>query len=276
MLERISLYKALWVPTALLSLGAALVGAAHPAIYRGLMTPAMVPGAVSQDAVTVVVALFLLIWGVRAKEQETVKHIVILGLLGYLFYGYGIWVIERAYNPLYLVYLAIFALSFWSLVCGIATVRRDLKVTLGKLAARLSIGWALLNPVVFYPLWISQLLPLLLVREKAEHFYSIYILDLALVMPAFLVLAYLTAKGRALGAVLLPALFVKGFVLLFSVGLGGLIAPLYHQPADMGQVWFYLILAAVNLCLALSHLVGLRTNGAADECRPQVVNRRSA
>jgi hypothetical protein len=82
--------------------------------------------------------------------------------------------------------------------------------------------------LLFCPLWIGRLLPLMHSGQKPDALYSIFILDLCFVMPAFVIVAVLTAQNKGLGLLLTPVLFVKGFTLLFSVALGSLFKPLYH------------------------------------------------
>lgn len=266
MIQRLSTNKIMWVLAALMSLIAASVGVANPGIYEGLVRPDMLPGTVSQDLVTIALSIMVLFWTVRMKEKDMTRQILILGILGSLFYGYGIWVIERMYNSLYFIYLAIFAVSFYSIVFFVANIRREIveRIKVNKIVRSLTSGWSLINPLIFYPLWMSQLLPLMQAREKIEHTYAVYILDLTFVMPALLIIGIMVAKNRGLGLLLAPALFVHGFTLLFSVGLGGIIAPFFHQTGDMAEVYFYMILSFVFLILTVFHLRSLRTPGETD------------
>lgn len=57
----------------------------------------------------------------RTRVSPKVE-LVALGLLGYLFYGYGIYAIERVYNGWYLNYLVIFGMAAWLLVLGAVDV----------------------------------------------------------------------------------------------------------------------------------------------------------
>jgi hypothetical protein len=79
-------------------------------------------------------------------------------------------------------------------------------------------------------------------------------------MPAFFILAGMTAKKRRLGLVLTPALYVLGFTLLFPVGLGEFIKPFYDLPIDPFGVVLYLGIAALFLVLAVIYLRDLRIN----------------
>ena len=123
---------------------------------------------------------------------------------------------------------------------------------------RLSAGCLILIALLFYALWTGKLLPLMQTGEKIEFAYSITILDMAFVLPSLILTAVLIIKKNPLGLVLAPILFIKAFTLLFSVGLGGLIKPLYQQPADMGENAFYIILSLIFLALAVLNFWKLR------------------
>ena len=105
--------KVLWALTALLSLAAALVGVFSSDIYIKVVSPDIMPGVFGQDIMTIAASIIILILTVRIRPESWKKQVVIFGIIGYLFYAYGIYVIERVYTSMYLVYLAIFGLSFW-------------------------------------------------------------------------------------------------------------------------------------------------------------------
>ena len=69
--------------------------------------------------------------------------------------------------------------------------------TLPRALRIVSAAGALLQPLIFYPLWIAMLLPLMSARNQFDSLYSVFILDLCFIMPAFLLLAVLTfSPGR--------------------------------------------------------------------------------
>lgn len=242
-------HRALWAAIGLLALAAAVRGVADPGIYSGVVTPGLVPGAYSQDLISVAASVGLIFLAFRARHGSAKSQIFALGLLGYLFYAYGIYVIERTYNGFYLVYMAIFALSFWTLMAAITGLRRDPGLpTLPRALRIVSAAGALLQPLIFYPLWIAMLLPLMSARNQIDSLYSVFILDLCFIMPAFRLLAVLTFKSRPLGLLLLPALYVLGFTLIFSLALGELVKPLFA--ADIN-------LQALLLSLGLSTFFGI-------------------
>jgi hypothetical protein len=260
MIQKLSWNKILWLITASLSLIAALIGVFDPGIYNKVISKSLVPGTFSQDLMTIIASIILFLLTLFTKQEDAKKQIVVLGILGYLFYAYGIFVIERVYSILYLVYMAIFALSFWSLIYGVATIRQEIlhTVTLTRPMRYVSVAGSLLQPLLFYPLWISALLPLMEAGRKIESLYSIYILDLCFIMPAFLILAIMTLKKRGLGLVLTPAMFILGFTLIFSLVIGELVKPLYQQTPDISALTMSLLLSLLFLVLAGFHLWNLK------------------
>jgi hypothetical protein len=222
-------------------------------IYSKVISLDLLPGTVAQDTITIIVGLVLLFLSLTSNEFDIKKQIVVISLLAYLFYGYGIYVIERVYNLLYLLYMAIVALSFWSIVYGLVHIKQDVLryAKASKLVRYLSAGCLLFTALLFYLLWSGRLLPLMRTGEKIEFFYSIFILDMAFVFPAIIISGVLLIANNELGLIFAPILFFKVFTLLFSVGLGGLIKPLYGQIASQGETAFYLILSVIYLGFAI-------------------------
>lgn len=261
--------RALWIATGLLTLPAAVTGLLFPQIYRGVVAAELLPGAVSQDLMSAVAGVTLPVLALTARRGHTKVHLVALGLLGYLFYAYGIYSIERTYNGLYLVYLAVFALSFWGMIFTAIELRAEgpRRVRLPKGIRMLSASGALLQPLIFYPLWIAMLLPLMRTGEQIDSLYSVFILDLCFIMPAFLILAVLTFRSRWPGLVFLPALYLLGFTLIFSLALGELFKPLFNAPVSALSLWSSLLLSAFFLVLGGLHLWKLELNPAGGATR---------
>lgn len=248
--------KVIWFLLAVLSLVAALAGVFKPEIYANVVSPEVMPGVLSQDMTTIVVSLVMLFLVFTVREEQWKAQAVLLGIVYYLFYAYGIYAIERLYNAYYFVYMAIFGLSFYSLIFSLANLRLDRIHDLKQIpwVRNIAVGFSLLMPVIFYPLWIMQLLPLMQEGVKIEFMYSIFILDLAIVLPSLAIIAVLAAKNRGIGLYLLPAVFVKGFTLLLPVGIGELLKPAFNQPVRVADAILYLSIAAVFLLLAALYL----------------------
>ncbi len=114
MLDNLSVHKKVWGLITALSSIAAVVGILYDQFYNRVVSDEILPGVISQDILTVPVLLMVITLVVKLKTQIRIQ-IHIPGYPGYLFYACGIFVIERLYRPLYLLYMAIFALSFYAL-----------------------------------------------------------------------------------------------------------------------------------------------------------------
>lgn len=236
--------------TAALSLVVALVGLINRSIYENVVQEQVLPGMVSQDLLTILAAFVVFYLVARMDEQDTMMQMVMLGLVGFFFYAYGIYVIEQVYNLLYYIYIAIFSLSFYSLVFSVMSIRID-KVLI-EIPAKLrwlSAGFLAFIPLLFIPLWVVSLFPLLTKPDRIENLFSIYILDLVFILPFSVITLYLLVKNSTFGLLLTPAFFVKGFTLLFSVALGSAVQPFLGVEASVGDFFFYLSLSVVFLVL---------------------------
>ena len=253
MIKNHKVHKALWLLIACLSLIAACIGVFNQDIYSKVVSSDWLPGTIAQDAITIIVSLVLLFLSLKTNESDIKKQIIATSLLVYLFYGYSLYVIEQLYTSLYIIYMAIVALSFWSIVYCLVNIKQDVlrHLKASKLVRYLSAGCLIFIALLFYSLWTSQLLTLMRTGDKIEFTYSIYIIDMVFVLPALIMSAILLIKKNALGLIFAPILFIKAFTLLFSVGLGGLFKLLYNQTAALGEIAFYFILSAIFLALAV-------------------------
>jgi hypothetical protein len=252
--------RATWALTGVLTLVAAVSGVVFPSLYAGLVQASYLPGAFSQDAISVAAAVALLWLAVAARRSRPKLELVALGLLGYLAYAYGIYVIERVYNGLYLLYMAVFALSFWGVVYEALALARSIPdVRLPRGVRLVSASGALLQPLVFYPLWIATLLPLMAARQKIETTYSVFILDLCFIMPAFLILAIDAFRHGRIGIRLLPAAYVLGFTLILSLAAAEPAKALFGSRFDPAAFWPWLALSLLFLALGIVHLLRLQT-----------------
>ena len=256
MIDNIFTNRTLWFLNGLLSLVAAVIGVVNFEIYDGVVGAEILPGVVSQDVLTIVAAVLLLFLSLRSSEAAAKRQIVVLGLLGYLFYAYGIYAIEQIYNSLYFLYLALFGLSFYSLIYGAASLRSEIvrQVSLPDLVRKLAVGFSLFIAIFFSLIWILALVPLLQSGERIENLYSIYILDLSFIMPAFAILAVMMARKKGLGLVLTPAMYVLGATLLFPVGLGELFKPAFDMAIEPGGLVLYFGVSALFLLMIVVYL----------------------
>jgi hypothetical protein len=260
MIKNLNLNKVLWGITTLLAMFAAIYGLMDNRIYSGLFPNKFIAAQFSQDWLTILVCLLLayLIFTTRASSIK--KPLIILGIMGAFAYLYAIFSVERVYNVLYLVYLAILGTSFFSIVFTISSFDQEVLNTLEvrKGVKYTTAVFSLLTAALFAILWISALLPLIATKTQIQNLYSIYILDLVFVMPSFAITAVMTFRKNPLGYVLTPAMFILGIFVIFPLGLGELAQPMFGMAMDVKSMGMSFMLSALFLGGAILQLVALK------------------
>lgn len=238
MIARPRLPLALSSVAALLAVALSIAGIARPALYQPMTPDRLIPGALSQDAISIAAGIGLLLLArPLARNGSARAWLVWLGLVGYLAYAYGLYAFETLVNPLYLGYVATFGLSAWALFVFFA------RADLGRLAPthpprRLTAGLFALLVLLFAALWLATLLPAMATRTPPEG-ATIFVFDLALILPALAVTAALLWRSRPWGDLLALPLLVKAATLGLSVLIGTLIGPAWGLPVQGGDVAIY-------------------------------------
>ena len=107
--------------------------------------------------------------------------------------------------------------------------------------------------LTFMSLWIALLLPAIGTRVPPQG-STIIVMDLTLVLPLLLWIAYLLLKKQRIGDLLAVAMLVKAAALGLSVLLGCLLAPLYDLPLSISSIGVYSLLGIVPLLLITPYL----------------------
>ncbi len=256
------LSRIFWSITAALAFVSALPGVLDRTIYTNLFPAEFLPGAFPQDILTQIMCVVLFILIATTRPDDVKKQVVIVGLIGSFFYLYGIFTIERVYNSYYLLYATTFASSFWSLIYGLSGFRAEKYAGL-ELAAGMRKTTAIASiviAIIFTALWTEALIPLMRDRHRIEFLYSIYILDLCFVMPAFVITAVMALRRQPFGILMAPAMMITGFFVIFPLGLNELAKPSAGLLMATGPMIVSFGFAAFMLTLAVLQLRMIRVN----------------
>lgn len=243
--------------TSLLALFAALTGILSSGTYRELLpakaiTEYLILGSVVQDIITVPVAIALFILSflyIRGGDRRVLTAMA--GLVSYIFYGYALYSIQGQYTSLYLVYLILFGASAYGLMFMVPKlIQRSERTEVPKGLRRGIAGFLLLILVVLAPVWIMRMLPDIARRAPGE-LYGVFVLDLAVVFPAFGIIAVNLIRNNAAFDLLTGAALVKVFTLCLSVGLGEFIKPSFGFLQDMAMTAIFITLTAVSAILSV-------------------------
>ncbi|MFW5941028.1 MAG: hypothetical protein ACOCXI_04465 [Chloroflexota bacterium] len=273
-IAHLTLNRTVWMLTAVATLVASIAGLVRPAIYEPVVSEAIMPGVFTQDLLAAVAAAVIIILALTIGNDSAARPIIILGLLGFLFYAYGIYAIEQVYTLFYPLYLAIFALSFYGMALGLASLQKKYwsQLSLAGWLRNGAAAYAIFVAIMFNVIWLSQLAPLLQEGNRIEYTFSIYIIDLSFIMPAMAISGILALRRHTLGIVGLPALFILGLGILSPLALAELIKPArYGLPTDPGGLWLFGSLSLIFLALTVLYLVQLKPTVSRRGTSPRTV-----
>lgn len=204
-----------------------VLGLVRAGQYRA--APALVESYRVQDLTVLAVALPVLAVGLRsAMRGSTRGRVVWLGGLASMTYIWLTVAVQVPFNDLFLVYVALFGLSLFTLVGGLVTtdadaVRRALD---GRIHTAWYAGALAVVGAGLAALWLSDVVPPLLtgttptlVAEAGPQAMATHVVDLGVVVPAIFLAAAWLARRRAWGYVLAGVVLVLGATLAAPVGL---------------------------------------------------------
>lgn len=206
---------------------ACLAGIFVESIYEdtlaaGTITRFLLTGSVAQDIIFLPLALLLAVFSVVFMKRPGYKLLItMLGLTGNIFYGYGLYVMQGQYTSIYLVYLAIFSLSVYSMIFGLLSFTVELSERL-SLPKPLRISTSIFLYCIAGMLgtvWLIRMTP-----DIARHIpfdtYGVYILDLAIIFPALTLIATRLLLGKPFAGILAGVALIKAFTVCLSWGFG--------------------------------------------------------
>jgi hypothetical protein len=208
---------------------ASLYGLLAETPYRSL-PEATVVSARAQDACSIVVAVLLVLL-VRRPVTSVATHLARLGLLAYLLYSYLIYVMGVPMNRAFLAYVVIVSLSGAGLLGGLLGIHDRPPVSGASPRLTRTTGWVLVvTAVLFAGLWLSVLVPYALGGSPPEPQgvggtpYPVFVLDLAVVLPAIAAVGVLLLRGRAVAGALATVAVLKILTLFTALWAGPVLA----------------------------------------------------
>jgi len=199
---------------------ASILGLADSDVY-GEETKNWATQAKGQDLGNLLAVVTLLLSGYGYYRGSHRAGLIWLGTLLYLVYAYVIYSMAVHFNELFLVYVAALGLSSYAVMWSVGRLRAD-NQHLPQPSARRVAGYTSITiGVLFGLLWLSELIPATLSGEAPQSVIDaglwvnpVHVIDLSVLLPAFIIAGYLTLQGRASG------LFFVGPLLVFSVLMG--------------------------------------------------------
>lgn len=173
----------------------------------------------AQDVLTLAIVPVLIWAGRRSSAGSLRGHLLWLGLLGYIAYTYLIYAFGVPHNSAFLLYVAALTMSIAALIDGIARIN----VRRVALHTHVGVGWFLIViGLAFAGLWLSDIVPtvgggLPGTLNVGELPYPVYVVDLAVALPAVVATGVALVRGHVaapvLGAVVLIKVLTTGLAI---------------------------------------------------------------
>lgn len=191
--------------------------------------------AIAQDTITLILGIPLLVSGIIWARKGSLRgHLLLTGMLGYFLYTYTSYSFLSAYNPLFLVYVALFSLTLFAFIFAMKDI--DPKFVTSRISAsfpRTGIAIFMIILAGFLVLaWLGRIVPGLIAGTPPiglESYTTLVIqaLDLGIIVPTSVLTAVLLWQARPWGYALSAVVLVKGLTMgaaLIAMIIGQLLA----------------------------------------------------
>jgi hypothetical protein len=226
--------------------------------------------AIGQDIADLfIIAPLLLLTSIYAYSQNKTALLIWGGINIFIFYTYAIYCFGVHFNSLFLVYCFILGLSFYSFVYFLFLCTRGEMETRypDSLPIKTTAIFLIVIAGLFYLTWLKEIIPAIAghtvppsITEGGILTNPVHVLDLSIVLPAFIITAVLLWKKKPLGLVLAPAMLA--FCILMSAAISILIFVMKFKglAGDLSLTIIFDIIALVSTVLLIRVLKSIKGN----------------
>lgn len=266
--EDMSTPTARWIMTwsvtiSLIVMVASVLGLVDPQFYDR-ETKNWAAQARGQDIGNLLAAGLLVLSGLAHSRGSYRAGLVWVGALIYLVYAYVVYAMAVHFNQLFLMYVTALGLSAYAILFTVDRLRTDFTEPRSWKTRRLAACTAITIGVVFSALWLSELIPALIsdevpqsVREAGLWVNPIHVIDLAIVLPAFLVAGANTLRGRGSGRFFLGPLLVFSVLMSASIVVAMILMTAEGADATLPPLLMVSLVMVVSMLAAWRYLSGL-------------------
>jgi hypothetical protein len=221
---------------------------------------------IGTDIVTLLIGIPLLITGIVLSRRGSLRgQLLLTGALGYFLYTYGAMCFLTAFNPLFLIYVALFSLSLFGFILSMSNLDVDnVARHISDRFPRRSVAVYFIIVAVFLTLaWLGLVASPSLTWSAPTGLESaitmvIQALDLGVIVPTSFITAILLLKklawGYALSSVLLLKILTMGAALIAMI-IGQILAGVSVDPVISG---IFVIISLSGILLGIVTLKNIR------------------
>ena len=249
------------------------VGAFHPQIFRD---PAMTAGnARGTDVVILFVALpTLIVSMILTRRGSQRAKVTWAGALTYILYNAIIFAFATAFNPLFLICVAMLSLAVWSLVVLLTQINVDtIRVHFAeKTPVRFFAGYLAIISLLFLITWLKQIVPAM-IAPAAPTFLAgtimltspVHVLDLGFLLPLGFVGAVWLWQKKSWGYLLAGLLITMMTIETTSIAVDQFFGHIHDPAASPDAVPLFLGLTVIGLIASVAYLYFLTKSNSKED-----------
>jgi len=223
---------------------------------------------IGQDIVNLfIVVPILLVASFFAYRKSKLGLLVWSGAIFYLAYSYTIYSFGLHFNQLFILYCAILGLSFYSFVYFVLSAIREnvSEWFTTKISTRSTGVFLIVIAVLFYFIWLSELIPSIYqnetpmsVIESGLLINPVHVLDIAICLPALLITGIALFKKRSIGFLLAPAMLI--FCIFMAIAIAAMVLVMKSKGLDSDLVLFsiFAIITVISIFFLIRYVRTLK------------------
>lgn len=212
----------------------------------------------------------LLVTSVLAYKHNRAATMIWGGVVLYLTYTFVLYCFDVHFNKLFLLYCLCLGLSFYSLVYFLFTNHKVGKVHHENKHVTRFIGlYFIVIALLFYFLWLSEIVPATIqntipksVTDAGLFTNGVQVIDLAVILPAIFISGILLLKGISLGYILTPIILTFFVLMDITIAMLAIVMKIKGVESDLVLSVIMSVLALVSLALLIWYLKRIKTNSA--------------
>jgi hypothetical protein len=209
--------------------------------------------AIGQDVVTLIVGIPLLLVAIFLAARGSLRgKLLRAGVLWYFTYTYVLMAFGAAYNPLFLLYVALYSASLFAFILSLLAIDvKQLALQMSPHFALRTIAWLVIGVgSVLALLWLGRIVPALVSSTTPaglESYSTLFVQagDLGLVVPLAVLTGVLLLTRHPVGYLLAGVVLVKGATLglaLMAMSISMVVAGVAISPVEAA---FFMAVAVI-------------------------------
>ena len=218
------------------------------------------------DVINLFIGLPLLAVAIYLSQRNSLRGKLLLGgLLFYFVYAYLMYTTGVAFNRLFLVYVAIFALSAVAFFLNLSDIDvAQLPAQLStRFPRRIFIGFTFAMSAILVFLWLGRILPIMLTDQFPPDLAGVSTLesqglDLGMVVPLALSAGILLMRRSPWGYLLAGIMLTHGFMMFICIPAWIVVPLVQSGKINLVESAPFLIASLVGLVLAVMFYANVR------------------